>query len=94
VEQQDIYHPLWRVYYTFRNRQEMYRIASGKFYPLVALLKIPKLFLAFRFYERFEQKQFLKITFAAVWDGLTKNYTKEFIEVLELTKISSDEQEK
>jgi hypothetical protein len=72
----------------------MYRIASGKFYPLVALLKIPKLFLAFRFYERFEQKQFLKITFAAVWDGLTKNYTKEFIEVLELTKISSDEQEK
>ena len=86
VEQIDVYHPLWRVYYMYRNRQEMYRIASGKLYPLVALLEIPKLFLAVRFYQPFERKRYLRITIEAVRDGLLKNYSKSFSDVMRLSE--------
>ncbi len=44
IEQRDVYHLLWKVYYLFRNRLEMYRIASGIFYPFLLLVKIPKFF--------------------------------------------------
>ena len=32
-------------YFTYRNGLEMYRIASGWFYPLILLIKIPAFFL-------------------------------------------------
>jgi GT2 family glycosyltransferase len=86
VNQQDVYHPLWRVYYTFRNRLEMYRIASGFFYPLVLLIKIPKCFLTVRFYEKHERRNFLKITRQAVWDGLWRNYSKTHEQVVALSE--------
>ena len=41
VNQQAVYRPLWKAYYTFRNGLELYRIASGLCYPLVLLVKIP-----------------------------------------------------
>ena len=75
VNQKDVYRPLWKVYYTFRNRLEMYRLASGIFYPIVVMLKMPKFFLAYRFYEKSERKAFIKITRKAVADGLRRNYT-------------------
>lgn len=84
VNQQDVYHPLWRVYYTFRNRLEMYRIASGVFYPLILLLKIPKSFLAVRHYEKGERVQFLRITARANLDGVSRNYSLSHEEVVQL----------
>jgi len=88
INQQDVYHPLWKVYYTFRNRLEMYRIASGVFYPLILLIKIPKAFLTVRFYEKHERKAFLSITARAVWHGLTRNYTRIHEEVVVLSQIN------
>ncbi len=87
VNQQDIYRPLWKVYYTYRNRLEMYRIASGIFYPLILLIKVPKFFLTARFYEPDERKTFLKITTIALRDGLIRNYTKKLPQVIELSTI-------
>jgi GT2 family glycosyltransferase len=58
LNQQDVCHPLCKVYHTFRKRLEMYRIASGFFYPLVLLIKIPKCFLTVRFYEKHERRIF------------------------------------
>jgi GT2 family glycosyltransferase len=89
VNQQDVYRPLWKVYYTFRNRLEMYRIASGMFYPLVLLIKIPKLFLAARFYEPEERRLFFSITRKAIWDGIRRDYSKSFSEVVELSQLPS-----
>lgn len=89
VNQRDVYRPLWKVYYTFRNRLEMYRIASGVFYPLVTLLKTPKFFLAYRFYEITERKAFLKITKKAVLDGVRRNYKAIPQEIFDLEKTLS-----
>lgn len=87
VNQQDVYHPLWRVYYTFRNRLELYRIASGLFYPLVLLIKIPKCFLSVRHYDKSERLLFLRVTALAVWDGVTRNYSKTHQQVVQLSSI-------
>ena len=88
VEQRDVYHPLWKVYYTFRNRLEMYRIASGIFYPLILLIKIPKCFWTAWHYQPGERKQFLKITVKAVWDGVRRNYSKTHEQVVAISRGS------
>lgn len=87
VNQQDVYHPLWKVYYTFRNRLEMYRIASGLFYPLVLLIKVPRCFLTVRHYAKHERGRFLSITATAVWDGMSRDYSKTHQQVVELSKL-------
>jgi len=86
VNQKDVYRPLWKVYYTFRNRLEMYRIASGMFYPLVLLIKIPKCILAVRHYGQAERGRFLTITAIAVKDGIERNYSKSFKQVIALSE--------
>jgi rhamnopyranosyl-N-acetylglucosaminyl-diphospho-decaprenol beta-1,3/1,4-galactofuranosyltransferase len=90
VNQQDVYHPLWKVYYTFRNRLEMYRIASGIFYPLVLLIKIPKCFLTARHYDKHERKKFLFITARAVWDGVFRNYSRTHEQIVALCALKPD----
>jgi len=92
VEQRDVYHPLWKVYYTFRNRLEMYRIASGIFYPAILLIKIPKFFWTARHYEAHERKLFVKITAKAVWDGVRRNYSKTHQQIVALTESAGPAQ--
>jgi len=89
INQQDVYHPLWKAYYTFRNGMEMYRIAAGPFYPLVLLIKIPKWFLSARRYEKHERARFLYVTYKAVWDGIWRDYSKTHQQVVELSKLAS-----
>ncbi|MEP5568790.1 MAG: glycosyltransferase [Halioglobus sp.] len=86
VNQQDVYHPLWKVYYTFRNRLEMYRIASGVYFPLILLNKIPRFFYTCRYYAKGERKTFLRITGHAVWDGLRRSYSKTHSEVVKISE--------
>lgn len=84
IDQRDIYHPLWKAYYTYRNRIEMYRVASGIFYPLILMIKIPNFFLTARHYEKGERWQFLRITKRAVRDGVFRNYSITHEQVLAL----------
>tara|TARA_R110001599_G_scaffold353884_2_gene602425 strand:- start:122497 stop:123471 length:975 start_codon:yes stop_codon:yes gene_type:complete len=87
INQQAVYHPLWKAYYTFRNGLEMYRVASGFCYPLVLLVKIPKFFLSARHYKKHERKKYLSITARAVWDGVSRNYSKTHQQVVELSAL-------
>lgn len=87
INQQDVYHPLWKAYYTFRNGMEMYRIAAGLFYPLVLLIKIPKWFLSARRYDKHKRARFLSVTASAVRDGVLRNYSKTHQQVVELSKL-------
>lgn len=89
VNQQSVYHPLWKAYYTFRNGLEMYRIASGLLYPLILLIKIPKFFLSVRFYKKYERRKFLAITAHAVWDGIRRDYSKNHKQVVALSKLGT-----
>ena len=82
----DVYHPLWKVYFVFRNRLEMYRIASGIFYPFILFLKIPKCFLAVRFYAPSERGCFLAITAKAIAHGLTRKFTMTLEDVIEFSQ--------
>ena len=86
LNQKDVYRPLWKCYFTYRNRIEMYRVASGIFYPLVLAVKIPKIFFTFRYYAKEERLPFLKISRKAIWHGITKNYSMSFNEVVELSQ--------
>jgi GT2 family glycosyltransferase len=89
IGQKDVYRPLWRVYYVFRNRLEMYRIASGMFYILVLLVKVPQFFLAARFYERFERRRFLAVTAKAINHGLTRKFAATFDEIVDFSQRSN-----
>jgi len=88
VNQKPVYRPLWKAYYTYRNGLEMYRIASGIFYPFVLLVKIPKYFLAVRSYKRYERKQYLAITALAIWHGLWRDYSKSFADIVKYAGVS------
>lgn len=86
----EVYRPLWRVYYTFRNRLEMYRIASGLFYPFVLLVKIPKFFVSARHYDPHERRRYLTVTARAIRDGIFRDFGKTFDEVVALGELQSD----
>jgi GT2 family glycosyltransferase len=86
TEKSDVFEPLWRAYFMFRNRLEMYRIASGLFCPAVLGIKIPKFFLAARHYKRSDRKRFLAITAKAVRHGLSRDFTWSFADVLEFSR--------
>jgi rhamnopyranosyl-N-acetylglucosaminyl-diphospho-decaprenol beta-1,3/1,4-galactofuranosyltransferase len=86
VDQKDIYRPLWKAYYTYRNRIEMYRVASGIFYPLILLIKIPHFFFTVRHYDKSERRQFLRITTRAVRDGIFRNYSMTHEQAIKFSK--------
>jgi len=90
MNQQAVYRPLWKAYYTFRNGFEMYRIASGWFYPIVLLIKIPKCFLAVKNYEAHVRRKYLLITARAVMDGVLRNYSMKHEHVVKLGETASE----
>ncbi len=88
IEQKDVYHPLWKAYYVLRNRLEMYRVASGWFFPLVFLVKIPAFLLSYRFYAEAERRQFLKVARIAIWDGICRNFRRKHTDVVVLSELN------
>ncbi len=83
MDQMDVYRPLWKVFYVFRNRLEMYRQAAGIFFPLIALVKVPQFFLAVRFYQANERKRYLSVTKNAVLAGLRRDFSATFPQVVD-----------
>lgn len=81
VEQKPIYSPLWKAYFVYRNRLEMYRVAAGVFFPFVSLLKICQGFFDARFYQGKEKVMFKQLTRAAVKDGMKQRYNKSLEDV-------------
>lgn len=86
VDQKGVYHPLWKAYYTYRNSIEMYRVASGYFYPFVLLVKIPKYVLAVRHYKSHERRAFLYLTAKAILHGLLQDNSITHDQVVALAK--------
>ena len=76
LEQKQVYNPLWKAYYTFRNGLELYRVASGAWFPLVVMIKIPLILLTVRFYDKTQRQRFLSIASTAIYDGLRRDYSK------------------
>lgn len=85
-EKTDVFNPLWKAYYMFRNRLEMYRIASGVFYPLVLSIKVPYFFLAVRNYDSTVRKSYLAIAKKAISHGLLREFSWTFDDVIKFSE--------
>lgn len=80
--QQDIYKPLWRAFYSYRNRLELFRIVSGRLFPLVLLIKLPGWVLKARHYD--QPWLFLDVLRRAVSEGVRRDFSRSHAQVREL----------
>ena len=80
INNKDVYYPLWKVYYTYRNRIEMYRVSSRWLYLPVTILQIVPWIMKSKYYEN--KKQFLILLSLAIRDGLIQDFSKSYEEVL------------
>lgn len=79
--QQDIYKPMWKVYYTYRNRLELFREVVGPwaFFP-VAFVKLLSWLLKARHYD--QRGIYLRLLALAWTDGLLRRFHRPHDEVL------------
>ncbi|MDM5263072.1 glycosyltransferase [Sulfurovum sp. XTW-4] len=80
IDEKDIYDPIWKVYYTYRNRIEMYRISSKWLYLPITFLKIPFWFNKNKFYVN--KKLYKKLLFTAILDAFKRDFSKKLSDIL------------
>jgi GT2 family glycosyltransferase len=88
VNQQAVYKPLWRAYYTYRNGLEMYRKVAGWFFPIVVLIKAPSWLLKAKYYE--DPACFRRIVWLSIKDGLNRDFSRKHEDVLRLSKCEKN----
>ena len=84
ADSRNIYKPLWKIYYSYRNGLEIYRLVAGEFFPIVAILKLASWFYKVRFYK--EKRAYLRLFGYGIADGLLRNFNRPHQEVLSLEK--------
>lgn len=72
--------PLWKAYYTYRNGLEMYRIAAGWWFPLVAPVKVASWLLAARHYD--DKRRYLSLCYLAIRDAVKRNFSRSHDEII------------
>lgn len=79
--QMDVYRPMWKVYYTYRNRLELFREVAGPwvFFP-VAFVKLLSWLLKVRHYE--QPVTYLRLLALAWTDGLLRRFHRPHDEIL------------
>ena len=82
VNEKDIYHPIWKVYYTYRNRIEMYRVSSQWFYLPITLLQIVPWMRKKKYYQN--KKLYLTLLKIAIVDALKSDFTRSHSDILEI----------
>lgn len=87
VNEQDVYDPIWKVYYTYRNRIEMYHVSSKWLYLPITLMQIPFWYNKNKHYENPEL--FKKLFSLAIRDGLKRDFSKKLDDILKIVNDSS-----
>ena len=87
INEQDIYDPIWKVYYTYRNRIEMYRASSKWLYLPITLIQMPFWYNKNKFYEN--PQLFKKLFFLAVQDGLRRDFSKKLDDIVKIVDKNS-----
>ena len=77
-----IYKPLWKIFYSYRNGLEIYRLVSGNYFPLVATIKLLIWLYKVRFYE--EKRTYLRMLRYGYLDGLLRRFNRTHKEVKSL----------
>lgn len=83
TEQKDIYTPYWKIYYTYRNRIEMYRQGFGVFFYPMVRLQFRKWKKMEKHYDRSEL--FQRLLMLAYTDAMKQDFTRAHEEILALT---------
>ncbi|WP_294957656.1 glycosyltransferase [Sulfurovum sp.] len=81
LNNQDVYDPIWKVYYTYRNRIEMYRVSSRWLYFPITLLQLFPWYRKKQFYQN--SQLYVKLLRLAVIDALKQDFSKSHSELLE-----------
>ena len=83
-DNKDVYNPIWRVYYTYRNRIVFYKQISGWLYYPVVFSRIPLWLMKVFYYD--SKTTFVRLFFYAVFDGLAGKRIphKQLLEKIEL----------
>ncbi len=88
VDNQDIYDPIWKVYYTYRNRIEMYRVSSRWLYLPITLMQIVPWIRKKRYYEN--EKLYLGLLKLAVRDALKEDFLRSHTDILKMVNSHSE----
>lgn len=80
-----IYKPLWRIFYSYRNGLEIYRLVSGKFFPIVAVIKFLTWLYKVRFYK--EKRTYLRMFLYGYSDGILRRFNRTHQQVLSIERI-------
>ena len=80
-----IYEPLWKIYYSYRNGLEIYRLVAGNFFPIVALIKLVSWFYRVRFYK--EKRAYMRLFGIGFIDGLLRKFNRAHLKVVSLEKV-------
>jgi GT2 family glycosyltransferase len=80
-----IYKPLWRIFYSYRNGLEIYRLVSGYLFPLVAVVKLLMWLYKVRFYD--EKRTYLRMLGYGYLDGILRNFNRTHQEVKALERM-------
>ena len=75
VDKKGAYKPLWKAYFVTRNRIEMYRIASGLFFPIVLILRVIGFHLLAKNFEGEERVQYRRIAKIAIKHGIRRDFS-------------------
>lgn len=79
--QQDVYKPMWKVYYTYRNRLELFRQVAGPWaFPPIAVLKLFSWILKVRHYEH--RGVYLRLLCLAWADGMLRRFGRPHAEIM------------
>ncbi len=83
--QMDVYKPIWKVYYTYRNRLELFRQVAGPvfFYP-IAMLKLISWVGKARHYD--ERRTYLRLTWRAWRDGMRRDFSLPHSALLDVAR--------
>lgn len=85
----DIYHPLWKVYYSYRNRIELQRISMGVLFYIFIFFQIIGWKKKAKYYGN--SKLFLKLLKLAIDDGLKRNFSRNHSEILKISLNGSSD---
>lgn len=79
--QRDVYRPIWKVYYTYRNRLELFRVVAGPwaFFP-VAFIKLLNWLPRVRHYD--QPGTYLRLLALAWADGMLRRFHRTHDEIL------------
>jgi len=80
-----VYKPLWKIFYSYRNGLEIYRLVSGKYFPVVAAIKFLIWLYKVRFYK--EKRIYLRMFGYGYLDGVLRRFNRTHQEVKSFARM-------